>query len=127
MTLNAKQNSIKYQQLPIIDPKQSNIESALNNRHRRKNSSFGGILSLKSNNSDCRELRSALQDREAVIQNLRVQLCLGKLPRPSGPPISESDIPAAEQKISRLKIEAENKKIAIRNLKAALDKLDITE
>lgn len=127
MTLNAKQNSIKYQPLPIIDPKQTNIESAVTNRHRRKNSSFGGILSQKGHNSDAKELRSALQDREAVIQNLRVQLCLGKLPRPSGPPFSESDIPAAEQKISRLKIEVENKKIAIRNLKTALDKLDITE
>lgn len=71
--------------------------------------------------------RSALQDREAVIQNLRLQLGLGKLPRPMGTPLDESERPAAEQRLSRLKTDADNKRIAIRNLKLALDKVDITE
>lgn len=52
---------------------------------------------------------------------------LGKLPRPSGPPFDESEKPAAEQRLCRLKNDVENKKVAIRNLKGALDKLDITE
>lgn len=59
--------------------------------------------------------------------SLRVQLGLGKLPRPSGPPFDESEKPAAEQRLCRLKNDVENKKVAIRNLKGALDKLDITE
>ncbi|XP_018804368.1 PREDICTED: uncharacterized protein LOC108978499 isoform X2 [Bactrocera latifrons] len=94
---------------------------------RRKVSSLGGTLSARSCRSETKELRSALQDREAVIQNLRIQLCLGKLPRPSGPPLDDSEKPAAEQKLQRLKAEAENKKIKIKNLKSALEKLDITD
>lgn len=87
----------------------------------------GGTLSSRSTRNESKELRSALQDRETVIQNLRIQLCLGKLPRPCGPPLNEADKPAAEQKLQKLKTEAENKKIKIRNLKSALEKLDITE
>ncbi|XP_055704332.1 uncharacterized protein LOC129802483 isoform X2 [Phlebotomus papatasi] len=56
-----------------------------------------------------------------------MQLGLGKLPRPCGTPLEENERPAAEQRLHRLKIDAENKKIAIRNLKSALDKLDITD
>ncbi|XP_075165170.1 PDZ domain-containing protein sprite [Haematobia irritans] len=94
---------------------------------RRKGSSLAGTLSSRSIRGETKELRSALQDRETVIQNLRIQLCLGKLPRPSGPPLNEADRPAAEQKLQKLKTEADNKKIKIKNLKSALDKLDITD
>lgn len=94
---------------------------------RRKGTSLNGTLTARSTRNESKELRSALQDREAVIQNLRIQLCLGKLPRPTGPPLDESEKPAAEQKLQKLKAEAENKRIKIRNLKMALDKLDITE
>lgn len=73
------------------------------------------------------EVVSAIQDREAVIQKLRVQLGLGKLPRPSGTPVLESERPAAELRLQQLMSEAENKRIAIRDIKVALDKLDITE
>lgn len=78
-------------------------------------------------NKEPHQQRSALQDREAVIQSLRLQLGLGKLPRPMGTPLDESERPAAEQRLARLKIDADNKRVAIRNLKSALDKLDITE
>lgn len=81
-------------------------------------------MSVQSNKQ---EHRSALQEREAIIQNLRLQLGLGKLPRPTGTPLDESERPAAEQRLSRLRGEADNKRIAIRNLKSALEKLDITE
>lgn len=98
---------------------------------RRKGTSLGGSISTRSSPrhefTASRELRSALQDREAVIQNLRVQLGLNKLPRPCATPLEESERPVAEQKLVRLKKEADNKKIAIRNLRQALDKLDITE
>ncbi|KAL9914619.1 PDZ domain-containing protein sprite isoform 1-T3 [Glossina fuscipes fuscipes] len=94
---------------------------------RRKGASLCGTLTTRSNRSESKELRSALQDRESVIQNLRIQLCLSKLPRPTGPPIDEAEKPAAEQKLQKLKIETENKKIKIRNLKSALERLDITD
>ncbi|EDW74384.2 uncharacterized protein Dwil_GK21885 [Drosophila willistoni] len=101
--------------------------SASTTGRRRKAGSLGGTLSSRSTRSESKELRSALQDREAVIQNLRIQLCLGKLPRPTGPPLDENEKPAAEQKLNRLKTEAENKRIKIKNLKSALEKLDITD
>ncbi|XP_050324780.1 uncharacterized protein LOC126756029 isoform X2 [Bactrocera neohumeralis] len=119
-----------------VDTKMSDAEANLINSaqtqtattgRRRKVSSLGGTLSARSCRSETKELRSALQDREAVIQNLRIQLCLGKLPRPTGPPLDDSEKPAAEQKLQRLKAEAENKKIKIKNLKSALEKLDITD
>ncbi|XP_054736403.1 uncharacterized protein LOC129243428 isoform X1 [Anastrepha obliqua] len=119
-----------------VDTKMSDAEANLINSaqsqcattgRRRKVSSLAGTLSARSCRSETKELRSALQDREAVIQNLRIQLCLGKLPRPTGPPLNENEKPAAEQKLQRLKAEAENKKIKIKNLKTALEKLDITD
>lgn len=56
--------------------------------------------------------------------SLRVQLGLSKVQRPT---IENVEIPAAEQRLSRLKNDAENKKNAIKNLKVALEKLDITD
>lgn len=117
----------------------ANIEVSLCNSAPRRRKSSGSVISgsasvrsspcTRSDNSSPAkgEMRTALQDREAVIQNLRVQLGLGKLPRPSGTPLEDSEKPAAEQRLHRLKVDAENKRIAIRNLKMALDKLDITE
>lgn len=115
----------------------ANIEVSLCNSAPRRRKSSGSVISgsasvrstpcTRMDTSPAKEMRSALQDREAVIQNLRVQLGLGKLPRPSGTPLEDSEKPAAEQRLHRLKVDAENKRIAIRNLKMALDKLDITE
>lgn len=44
----------------------------------------------------------------------------------SGPPTDVSEKPVNEQKLSRLRNDAENKKNAIRNLKGALQKLDMS-
>lgn len=108
--------------------------SASNTPRRRKGTSLGGgSISARASPrppvdpAPSKELRSALQDREAVIQSLRLQLGLGKLPRPMGTPLEESERPAAEQRLHRLRADSDNKRVAIRNLKAALDKLDITE
>lgn len=127
------------------------LASSTNTPRRRKGTSLGGAstisarasprpsmaaadsISLHSSsnlinsNNQKTEHRSALQEREAIIQNLRMQLGLGKLPRPSGTPLDESERPAAEQRLLRLRNDADNKRVAIRNLKTALDKLDISE
>lgn len=111
--------------------------SNVNTPRRRKGTSLGGAstrssprppadtISLHTNGQQ--ELRSALQEREAIIQNLRMQLGLGKLPRPTGMPLNETERPVAELRLQKLRNEADNKRIAIRNLKSALEKLDITE
>lgn len=120
----------------ICKIKMASIEVSLssNTPRRRKGTSLGGGSSISARASPrpsevmpSKEHRSALQDREAVIQSLRVQLGLGKLPRPTGTPLDESEKPAAEQRLNRLRIDVDNKRTVIRNLKAALDKLDITE
>lgn len=111
----------------------ANIEVSLStNGRRRKGGSIAGSVSSRSSSrpdgvQSVKEVRSALQDREAVIQSLRIQLGLGKLPRMSGTPLDEDERPAAEKRLTRLKIDAENKRIAIRNLKTAIDKLEMSE
>lgn len=116
------------------------LSSSANAPRRRKGTSLGGgastrssprpsmpadTISLQPNGKQ--ELRTALQEREAIIQNLRLQLGLGKLPRPTGTPLDETERPVAEQRLQKLRNEADNKRVAIRNLKCALEKLDITE
>lgn len=129
------------------------LASSTNTPRRRKGTSLGGAstisarasprpsmvaadsislhsnsnINISNNNNQKIEHRSALQEREAIIQNLRMQLGLGKLPRPTGTPLDESERPAAEQRLLRLRNDADNKRVAIRNLKTALDKLDISE
>lgn len=113
------------------------LSSSTNTLRRRKGTSLGGgstsrqsicsdTISLPPNGKH-QEQRSALQERDAIIQNLRQQLGLGKLPRPTGTPLDKNEIPAAEHKLNRLKNDADNRRITIRNLKTALESLDITE
>lgn len=113
----------------------ANIEVSLatNTQRRRKGTSLGGsrqsicsdTMSLPPNSKQ--EQRSALQERDAIIQNLRQQLGLGKLPRPTGALLDKNEIPAAQQQVKKLKNDADNRRVTIRNLKTALENLDITE
>lgn len=111
----------------------ANIEVSLSTMtpRRRKGTSLGSVSIRSSPKSDSnlpsKELKSALAEREAVIQSLRTQLGLAKLPRPSGPAFDEHERPAAEQRMTRIRSDIENKKIIIKNLKSALEKLDITD
>jgi sulfur dioxygenase len=61
-----------------------------------------------------------------ILFSLRAQLGLRAV-IPTGPAFNESERIAAEQKLTRLKTEAENKRTAIQNLKSALENLEITE
>lgn len=106
--------------ISIRSSSKPDLSSSTNNLST--SSVMGGTKEVPS-----KELRSALVEREAVIQSLRMQLGLAKLPRPTGPAFTEVERPGAEQRLSRLLSDAENKKVAIRNLKGALDKLDITD
>uniref|UniRef100_A0A182FCV8 Uncharacterized protein n=1 Tax=Anopheles albimanus TaxID=7167 RepID=A0A182FCV8_ANOAL len=125
----------RMSQLETLEAKMANIEVSLcaGTPRRRKGTSLGGSLSARSSprpeSAPGREPRTttALQDREAVIQNLRLQLGLGKLPRPTGPPFDESERPVAEQRLAKLKQDSETKRHVIKNLKTALEKLDVTD
>ncbi|XP_055629799.1 uncharacterized protein LOC129770769 isoform X2 [Toxorhynchites rutilus septentrionalis] len=129
-----QQQQPRVSQLETLEAKMASIEVSLSaaTPRRRKGSSLGGCsLSARSSprpdSAPGKELRSALQDREAVIQNLRLQLGLGKLPRPTGPAFDDAERPAAAQRLMNIRSEVENKKLVITNLKGALDKLDITD
>uniref|UniRef100_A0A182WME2 PDZ domain-containing protein n=1 Tax=Anopheles minimus TaxID=112268 RepID=A0A182WME2_9DIPT len=127
------QHPPRMSQLENLEAKMANIEVSLcaGTPRRRKGTSLGGSLSARSSPRPeappSRELRTALQDREAVIQNLRLQLGLGKLPRPTGPPLDDTERPVAEQRLAKLKSDAETKRHVIKNLKSALEKLDVTD
>uniref|UniRef100_A0AAG5D4R9 PDZ domain-containing protein n=1 Tax=Anopheles atroparvus TaxID=41427 RepID=A0AAG5D4R9_ANOAO len=127
------QHPPRMSQLETLEAKMANIEVSLcaGTPRRRKGTSLGGSLSARSSprpdSAPARELRTALQDREAVIQSLRLQLGLGKLPRPTGPPLDDTERPVAEQRLAKLKSDAETKRQVIRNLKTALEKLDVTD
>lgn len=62
---------------------------------------------------------------------LKGQLCntlSGRLALRNGaPPLTEADRKAAEERLQRLRRDADNKRLAIKNLKLALERLDITE
>lgn len=115
------------------------LSSSSSAQRRRKGTSLGGGSSISTTRSsprpslgsDCntnsfqKDQRFAL--KESVIQNLRLQLGLGKGSRRITAITDEPERSTGEQRLLRLKSEAENKRVAIRNLKIALDKLDITE
>ena len=66
-----------------------------------------------------------------IFSRLKGQLCntlSGRLALRNGaPPLTEADRKAAEERLQRLRRDADNKRLAIKNLKLALDRLDITE
>ncbi|KAL1376874.1 hypothetical protein pipiens_016630, partial [Culex pipiens pipiens] len=133
--VHQRQHKPRVSQLETLEAKMASIEVSLSTatpRRRKGTSLGGGSLSARSSprpdSAPSREPHhSALQDRETVFQNLRVQLGLGKLPRPTGPAFDDAERPGAEQRLAKLRTDAENKKIAISNLKSTLEKLDITD
>lgn len=135
--------------LQTLEAKMANIEESLSMSvaaRRRKGTSLGSvssrsspkldtILSTPNNNNTITQThpKDNQNEREMIMQNLRVQLGIEKQSSGrsssasvSGPPLENNgERPVNEQKLSRLKNDAENKKNAIRNLKCALQKLDM--
>lgn len=107
----------------------ANIEVSLSNGantpRRKKGISLGGSSMTLSHPVSKHDQRSVFQDREAIIQNLRVQFNLGNLPRSNG--THSGEVETTELELQKFKNDADNKKIIIRNLKIALENLDITE
>ncbi|KMQ96768.1 hypothetical protein RF55_2926 [Lasius niger] len=115
----------------------ASIEVSLSTTPRRKKggSISGGVTSPAHRNRDHYKeldaLRVALRDKENIIQTLKGQLCntlSNRLALRNGaPPLTEADRKAAEERLQRLRRDADNKRLAIKNLKLALERLDITE
>ncbi|XP_061929162.1 uncharacterized protein LOC107995393 isoform X3 [Apis cerana] len=125
-------------QLETLEAKMASIEVSLSTTPRRKKggSISGGLTSPAHRNSrdhykELDALRIALRDKENIIQTLKGQLCntlTNRLAlRNGGPPLTEADRKATEERLQRLRRDADNKRLAIKNLKLALERLDITE
>ncbi|EGI57390.1 PREDICTED: uncharacterized protein LOC105153895 isoform X2 [Acromyrmex echinatior] len=116
----------------------ASIEVSLSTTPRRKKggSISGGVPSPAGHRNrdhykELDALRVALRDKENIIQTLKGQLCntlSGRLALRNGaPPLTEADRKAAEERLQRLRRDADNKRLAIKNLKLALERLDITD
>nr|XP_033329117.1 uncharacterized protein LOC117221889 isoform X1 [Megalopta genalis] len=125
-------------QLETLEAKMASIEVSLSTTPRRKKggSVSGGIASPAGHRNrdhykELDALRIALRDKENIIQTLKGQLCnslTNRLALRNGaPPLTEADRKATEERLQRLRRDADNKRLAIKNLKLALERLDITD
>ncbi|KAH0955894.1 hypothetical protein HN011_006817 [Eciton burchellii] len=116
----------------------ASIEVSLSTTPRRKKggSISGGVTSPAGHRNrdhykELDALRVALRDKENIIQTLKGQLCntlSNRLALRNGaPPLTEADRKAAEERLQKLRRDADNKRLAIKNLKLALERLDITD
>ncbi|XP_066589035.1 uncharacterized protein sprt [Prorops nasuta] len=125
-------------QLETLEAKMASIEVSLSTTPRRKKGgSVSGVTSPAGHRNrgehykELDALRIALRDKENVIQTLKGQLCntlSNRLALHNGaPPLTEADRKATEERLQRLRRDADNKRLAIKNLKLALERLDITD
>ncbi|KAK4876159.1 hypothetical protein RN001_012581 [Aquatica leii] len=133
-------------QLETLEAKMASIEVSLSSTPRRKkNGSLSGVSLGSSLRSVPKEfalkeletLRNALRDKENIIQNLRSQLGIpglcNAIIKPNGVSngnnreLGEDEKKQAEDRLIKLRGETDNKRLAIKNLKMALERLDITD
>lgn len=125
----------------------ASIEVSLSSTPRRKkNGSISGISLSSSIQSipkelavkELEKLRNALRDKENIIQSLKGQLTipglrLNAIRNTSNnnnnniKELTEVEKKQAEARLHRLKTDIDNKRLTIKNLKMALERLDITE
>lgn len=125
----------------------ASIEVSLSSTPRRKKGSMGvlspSIRSIPKELAvkELETLRNALRDKENIIQSLKGQLTIPGLRlshirnssvcnnhnAKNGRELSDVERKQAEERLTRLKTDTDNKRLAIKNLKMALERLDITE
>lgn len=125
----------------------ASIEVSLSSTPRRKkcnmNSLGSSIRSIPKELAikELEQLRNALRDKENIIQSLKGQLTIPGLRlshirsgsvcngtnNTNGRELSDIEKKQAEERLIRLKTDTDNKRLTIKNLKMALERLDITE
>lgn len=121
----------------------ASIEVSLSSSPRRKKN--GSISSITSSIrsipkeiavKELETLRNALRDKENIIQSLKGQLTIPGLRlthikngnnNQTNRELSEIEKKQAEERLNRLRTDTDNKRLTIKNLKMALERLDITE
>lgn len=104
------------------------LSSGTNMPRRRKGLSLGGDCTISTRtvqDIDSFSLVGNQKSAEEIIQNQRDQFNVGMVSRLSATAPSVTE--AMERDLRRLKVEADNKRAMIRNLKSALENLDVTE
>ncbi|GJQ85914.1 hypothetical protein Trydic_g12721 [Trypoxylus dichotomus] len=116
---------------------------------RKKNGSINGSITSSIRSipkeiavKELETLRNALRDKENIIQSLKGQLtipsfrlshmrgssiCNNNNSTNNNRELSEIEKKQAEERLSRLRNDTDNKRLAIKNLKMALERLDITD
>ncbi|XP_050304958.1 uncharacterized protein LOC126742357 [Anthonomus grandis grandis] len=142
----------RMSQLETLEAKMASIEVSLSNVPRRKKLNTGALnSSIRSipkelAAKELENLRNALKDKENIIQSLRGQLTVPGLRLNSiingsnnnsssssgngtnnNRELTEVERKQAEDRLARLKTDIDNKRLAIKNLKMALERLDITD
>lgn len=128
----------------------ASIEVSLSNTPRRRKNGIVNSLSLSPcirpvpkeiAAKELEALRNALRDKENIIQSLKGQLTIpglrlvniknntnnGSNNNVASRDLTEVEKKQAEERLAKLKTETDNKRLAIKNLKMALERLDITE
>nr|CAD7202244.1 unnamed protein product [Timema douglasi] len=145
-TLEAKLFTVQLMNPSLSCSQMASIEVSLSTTPRRKKnggSIGGGVtgptpahrVTSKDIAKELEVLRNALRDKENIIQSLQGELCSSlSLSRLSatylrGHPhlLTDKEKRAAEERLNKLRHDMDNKRLAIKNLKMALDRLDITE
>ncbi|XP_034252479.1 uncharacterized protein LOC117651961 [Thrips palmi] len=110
-------------QLETLEAKMASIEVSLSTTPRRKkNGSIGsaaGVTAAAQTNGG-----NGVNGVAANNSPYRPSLSLSLQQRP---PPSEKERRAAEERLSKLRLDVDNKRLAIKNLKMALERLDITD
>ncbi|XP_064210928.1 uncharacterized protein sprt isoform X2 [Tribolium castaneum] len=116
----------------------ASIEVSLSSTPRRKkNTGINASIRSAPKEIAAKELetlRNALRDKENIIQSLKGQLTIPGLrltqmrnPSNTNRELTEVEKKQAEERLNRLKTDVDNKRLAIKNLKMALERLDITD
>ncbi|XP_017780055.1 PREDICTED: uncharacterized protein LOC108565225 [Nicrophorus vespilloides] len=152
-SLNTLQPTIfepRMAQLETLEAKMASIEVSLSQTPRRKkNGSLGGVSlggSIRSIPKDVavkelESLRNALRDKENIIQSLKGQLSImalrlsqirnGNICNNNNGncfrELSEVEKKQAEDRLAKLRNETDAKRLAIKNLKMALERRDNTD
>ncbi|KAI4460518.1 hypothetical protein MML48_5g00014585 [Holotrichia oblita] len=128
----------------------ASIEVSLSSTPRRKkNGSINGSITSSIRSipkeiavKELESLRNALRDKENIIQSLKGQLtipsfrlshirtngiCNNNNSTNNNRELSDVEKKQAEERLCRLRNDTDNKRLAIKNLKMALERLDITD
>ncbi|RZF34337.1 hypothetical protein LSTR_LSTR008876 [Laodelphax striatellus] len=148
-TLEAKMASIEVSLSTTTSPRRKKMSSGTTTPTPNtptpniNNSNTNSVASIYRTSKDIAKeldmLRNTLRDKENVINSLKGQLCtsmsIGRLSannylqrqNQNNQPLNEKERKAAEDRLNKLRSELDAKRLAMKNIKLSLERLDITD